>query len=79
MEKLTASVVAIAIDSPRSFMILGRSGGTNEAYASLRPCAQDIMTAIRIDDILVRRASHEGLAGDTARALPESGRKRSER
>jgi len=37
IEKLTDKVAAIAIDNPRLSMILGRSGGTKEAYASLRP------------------------------------------
>ena len=60
-------------------MILGRSGGTKEAYASLSPGAQDMMLAIRIDDDRLLRGSLEGLADNTDRALAKSGHKRPER
>ena len=57
MENVTARVAADAIDRPMLFMIRGRSGGMNEAYPSVRPCAIATMIATRVAETAGRRAS----------------------
>ena len=57
IENVTARVAAIAIDSPMSVMMRGNSGGMNEAYASVKPCASATMIAIRVAETARARPS----------------------